>query len=175
MKSSARRSATAALSAASEGSPKTSQSSQMLVSRTRRRSGLCTRTSLAEHHQLRGAALLDEHDGVLAEDAPERLRVVAVDADHQAARLDPGSLRLAALARAPWIARGGDELVECRQRGGVLLRRLRLAARVRRGDERGGGRAFRLEQGVEPAARLAALSHHGGGGGDPRGRGFFGG
>src|SRR5688572_21433482 len=141
MKISARPSATAALSAATEASPNTSQSSHTLVSRTRIK--IATAAS-SQNHQFRRGALLHEHDGVLAEQAPERFGVLAIDADDQAAGLSPASIGLAALARAPRIARGRDQLVERAQRRGVFRCGLLLAARVGRGDERGGGGAFLL-------------------------------
>src|SRR5688572_1198768 len=111
----------------------------------------------SEHQQLRRAALLDEHDCVLAEEAPERFRVFAIDADDEAAGLDPAAVGLAALAGAPRVAGGGDELVERAQRRGVLRRRLRLAARIGGGQEHRGGGAFLLEERIEPAAGLADL------------------
>src|SRR5688500_12960066 len=113
----------------------------------------------SEHQQLRRAALLDEHDRVLAEEAPERFRVLAIDADDEAAGLDPAAVGLAALARAPGIAGRSDELVERAQRRDILRRRLRFAARIGGSQERRGGGAFLLEQRVEPAAGLADLQH----------------
>src|SRR5687768_4155570 len=113
----------------------------------------------SEHQQLRRAALLDEHDCVLAEEAPERFRVLAIDADDEAAGLDPAAVGLAALARAPRVAGRGDELVERAQRRGVLRRRLRLAARVGGGQKGCRRGAFLLEQRVQAAAGLADLQH----------------
>src|SRR2546425_10574374 len=73
MKTSARFAAIAALIGAIEGSSKTSQSSQTLVSRTRR-TLLVPRTGLtplvSQQHQLGHPAPLDEHDRVLPERPP---------------------------------------------------------------------------------------------------------
>src|SRR5215208_1904589 len=86
--------------------------------------------SSSQHQQFRRGALLDEHDRVLAEQAAERFGVLAIDADDEATGFGPRSVGLAALARAPRIARGRDQLVERAQRRSVLRRGFLLAARV---------------------------------------------
>src|SRR6185436_15547533 len=153
MKISARPSFTAALSTATDGSSNSSQSSQTLVSRT------SFRQASREQHELGSSALLHEHDRVLAEQAAERFGVLAVDAHHQAARLAPAAVRLAPLARAPWIARGRDELVEHRERGRVLRGGFLLAARIGGGHKCSGRRMFALKKSVESRAGLADLQH----------------
>src|ERR1041384_135009 len=52
-----------------------------------------------QRHQFRRLPLLDPHDRVLPEEPPERLGVLAVDAEREAVRFgDPVAARVAALA-----------------------------------------------------------------------------
>src|SRR4029078_8390303 len=63
------------------------------------------------------------------------------------------------LARAPRVAGGRDQLVEHRERGGVLRGGFLLAARVGGGDEGSGRRMLALQKSVESRAGLADLQH----------------
>src|SRR5690349_18790907 len=154
MNTSARFAATAALIAAIEGSPNTSQSSHTLVSRTRRT------LSVPEHEQLGRAAPLDEHDRVLPERPPDGFGVRARDPDHERAALGlPAFLRVAPLALEAAVAGFRLRLDQRGVRDLVLPRARHLAVRIGRGDEGRGSGALGFEQLVQVRVRLADADH----------------